>query len=393
MNLQLLSKAHNRWILTLVGVVSVTTAGIAYYNISQSNQANQPIGSTEQKPVIQRVVALGRLEPRTEVIKVSVPAALSNDRVAQLLIKRGDRVKSGQVIAVLDSRDRLQRALLEAQQQVRVAQAELAQVEAGAKSGEIAAQQAEITRLQAELAGEIRRQQATLTSLEAEVSNARAEYNRNQALYQEGAISASQFDQRRLALQTTQAKLEEARANQNRTANTLRAQIQEAKANLDRIAEVRPVDVQTAQARVDQAIAAAERAEAELKQADIRSPIAGQVLEIYTRPGEVVGESGIADLGQTSQMQVVAEIYQSDINKIQLGQPAIITGESFSGEIQGTVNEIGLQVGRQEIFSNEAGENLDQRVVKVRIHLNPQDSQRVAELTNLQVQVSMQPNG
>lgn len=70
---------------------------------------------------------------------------------------------------------------------------------------------------------------------------------------------------------------------------------------------------------------------------------------------------------------------------------AAITGESFSGELRGTVREIGLEVSRQEIFNNQPGENLDQRVVKVRIHLNPEDSKRVAGLTNLQVQVAIQP--
>ena len=102
-------------------------------------------------------MALGQIGPQTEVIKVSVSATLSNDRVAQLLVKRGDRVTAGQVIAILDSRDRLQGVLAKAKEQVSVAQAELAQVQAGAKSGEIAAQQAEIARLQAELTGDTQR--------------------------------------------------------------------------------------------------------------------------------------------------------------------------------------------------------------------------------------------
>lgn len=123
----------------------------------------------------------------------------------------------------------------------------------------------------------------------------------------------------------------------------------------------------------------------------MRSPIAGQILEIYAKPGEIVGDKGIAELGQTSQMQVVTEVYQSDIGKIRKGQPVTITGESFSGELQGTVREIGLQVSKQEVFSNQPGENLDQRVVKVRIRLNPEDSKRVDGLTNLQVQVAIRP--
>ncbi|MBD1868067.1 ABC exporter membrane fusion protein [Oculatella sp. FACHB-28] len=390
MNLQLLSKPSNHWMLALIVVASTATAGIAYYGISQF-VVEKPAENTQITPTIQSIVALGRLEPETEVTKVSVPATLSNDRVAQLLVKRGDRVQANQVIAILDSYDRLQGALLEAEQQVAVAQAELAQVRAGAKSGEIEAQQAEIGRLQAELAGETRRQQATLASLEAEVNNARSEYNRYQSLYQEGAISASQFDQRRLAFQKAQAQFNEGKANQSRTTDTLQAQIESARANLNRIAEVRPIDVQTAQAKVEQAIAVAQRAKADLRQAEVRSPQAGQILEIYAKAGEVVNEKGIADLGQTRQMRVVAEVYQSDIKEIRIGQQAVITGEPFSGELRGTVEEIGLQVSQQEIFNNQPGENLDQRVVKVRIRLNAAGSDQVSGLTNLQVQVAIQP--
>ncbi|KAM3113270.1 ABC exporter membrane fusion protein [Phormidesmis sp. 146-33] len=389
MSFALLSKPPNRRTLIMLAIATAITGGIAYHGISQF--VVKPAETPPTIPTIESVVALGTLEPETEVVKISVPATLNNDRVSQLLIQRGDRVKANQVIAILDSYDRLQGALLEAEQQVTVAQAELTQVKAGARSGEINAQQAEIVRLQAELAGESQQQQATLASLEAEVNNARAEYDRNRSLYQQGAISASQFDQKRLALQKAQAQFNEGKANQNRTTNTLQAQIKSARANLNRIAEVRPEDVQTAQAKVNQAIATVKRAEADLRQAEVRSPQAGQILEIYAKPGEVVGTNGIADLGQTRQMRVVAEVYQSDIKKIRVGQQAVITGEPFSGELRGTVEEIGLQVSRQEITSNQPGENLDQRVVKVRIRLNAEESDRVSGLTNLQVQVAIRP--
>lgn len=295
-------------------------------------------------------------------------------------------------MAILDSRDRLQDALLEAQEKVKVARSKLAQVKAGAKSGEIAAQAAQIARFQAELQGEVSTQQATVARWQSEVNNARAEYNRYLSLYQEGAISVSQFDQKRLALETAQAQLNEARANQNRTDSTLRAQINEARATLNQIAEIRPVDVLSAQTEVDQAIAAAKRAQTELQQVYIRAPITGQILKIHTRAGEKIqgNETGIADLGQTEQMLVVAEVYQTDIGKVQVGQQAIITSQAFAGELRGTVSHIGLQVNRQNVFSNQPGENLDRRVVEVKIRLNPADSQRVASLTDLQVQAAIQ---
>jgi HlyD family secretion protein len=382
----------NRRLISLLFTIVAITGGITIYGISSINQAkestNQPVESTSATRAIS---ALGRLEPATEVIQLAAPMALDGDRLLELRVKEGDRVKANQIIAVLGSRDRLQDAVRRAQEQVRQAQARLAQIRAGAKEGEVQAQQAAIVRLRAEIDGARKVQAATLDRLEAEYQNAQIEYNRYQQLYQEGAISQSALDSRRLTATTAQKQWREAQENQNRTIETLQAQLQEATATLDRIAEVRPVDVQVAQTEVDGAIAALTQAKTDLEQAYIRAPFAGQILKIHTRPGEKLNENGIADLGQTDQMEVVAEVYQSDISNIRSGQTAFITGQGFSGRLRGKVSQVGWQVSRQNTFSNQPGENLDRRVVEVRIALTPADSRQVAQLTNMQVQVAIEP--
>jgi HlyD family secretion protein len=382
----------NRRLIGLLFVATAIAGGITVYGISSVNQTKQSVAQPAAAISQNRnISALGRLEPATEVIQLAAPISLNGDRLLALKVKEGDRVKAGQIIAVLDSRDRLQDAVLRSKQQVRQAQARLAQVQAGAKAGEVQAQQAAIVRLQAEIAGARGIQAATLARLEAEYQNAQVEYSRYQQLYQEGAISQSSLDSRRLAATTAQNQLLEAQENQSRTLQTLQAQLREATATLNRIAEVRPVDRQVAQAEVDGAIAALTQAQTDLEQAYIRAPIDAQILKIHTRPGEKLSENGIADLGQTSQMIVVAEVYQSDIGQVQPGQTAIITGQGFAGELQGTVSQVGLQVSRQNTFSNQPGENLDRRVVEVRIALPPEASRQVANLTNMQVQVAIQP--
>lgn len=151
--IQQLVKPNNRWMAGLTAAGVLLTGSVAYHGIEQFRLSANKIPVSNEVSAVQPITTLGRLEPEQEVIKVSVPAALNNDRVAQLLVKRGDRVKAGQIVAVMDSSDNMQQALLEAQEQVGVAQAKLAQVRAGAKSGEIAAQQAQITRFQSELQG------------------------------------------------------------------------------------------------------------------------------------------------------------------------------------------------------------------------------------------------
>lgn len=388
----LLSKPSNRWIVGLIIATTAVTGTTTFYGVSRFWQTGNSVSDEPSQtiPQVTKVTALGRLEPQGEVIQLSAPVSLDGDRISQLLVKQGDWVEKGQVIAILDSRDRLQSALEEAQEQVRVQESRLAQVKAGAKTGEIAAQEAAIVRLQAELQGEIATQNAAIARYQAEVNNARAEYNRYQMLYREGAESASNLDSKRLTLETAQAQLNQATAAQRRTVETLQAQLKEARATLNQIAEVRPVDVQTAQAEVDSAIAAVKRAQTDLYLTEVKAPVSGRILKIHTRLGEQISESGIVEIGQTDQMVVVAEVYQTDIGKVQPGQKAVITSQAFLGELQGTVSEIGLQVNRQNVFSNQPGENLDRRVVEVKITLNSEDSKRVAGLTNLQVQVAVQ---
>ena len=306
-------------------------------------------------------------------------------RGEKLLVKEGDRVKAGQVIAILNSRDRLQAELEEAQEQVKVAQANLNRTQAGAKRGVIAAQKAAIARLEAERQGNTNAQAATIERFQAEVRNAQAEDERYQQLYQQGAISTSQRDSKRLNLETAQKSLQEAQAQLNLTQSTSQQQVKEATATLDEIAEVRGVDVEAAQAEVNRAVAAMNLAKVNLKQAQVRSPQNGQVFEIHTHPGELVSNDGIADIGQTSQMYVIAEVYESDIGKVHSGQQVQVFGDYLPIELQGIVDRKGLQVRRQNVINTDPVSNIDNRVVEVHIRLDEASSQKAATLTNMQV--------
>ncbi|MDB9449776.1 ABC exporter membrane fusion protein [Dolichospermum circinale] len=414
----------------LIGLMLAATAiplGIVIYGVSHFGQMGKT-SVNESKPIVpiaEIVTALGRLEPETEVIKLSAPLALDGDRISQLLVKEGANVKVGQVIAILQSRDLLKNAVIQSTKQVEVAKAKLAQIKAGAKLGEIQEQSAIVERIKAQYAGDKQSQQeniarisaqwegdriaqiATINKLTAELKNAESEYQRYQQLFAEGAISNSVIDSKRLNVETAKQtlnesqailkrinttankQLAEAKVALNRINNTSNKQISEAKAKLNSIAEIRPVDVQLAQTEVESAIANLQRAKTELQAAYIRAPMTGQIIKIHTRVGEKIGDQGIADFAQTNTMMAVAEVYQTDISKIKLGQKAIITSQGFTGELKGVVQQIGLQVKRQNVFSDQPGENLDSRIIEVKIRLNPEDSKKVSGLTNLQVQTAI----
>ncbi|AFZ08079.1 ABC exporter membrane fusion protein, DevB family [Oscillatoria nigro-viridis PCC 7112] len=451
-------------LLVVAAVATVAAGGTTGYTIWRSRIPDPnavAAAAAVAASQLTRVTALGRLEPRGEVIKVSASGAAEGNRIDRLLVKEGDRVKTGQTIAILDSRDRLQAAFDQAQEQVRVAEANLAKVKAGAKNGEIqaqkatisrlsadrineiaaqqaivsrlevdrsteiAAQQATIARIRAEQQGEIQTQEAAIARLQAELRNAQSEDRRYSQLYLEGAISASTSDSKKLAAETTKQQLNEGKAKLNQIQQSGQQQINEAQAklnqiqqsgqqqineaqaklsqiqqsrqqqineaaaNLDRIAEVRPVDIAAAAAEVSSAASAAKQAKANLDLAYIRAPRDAQVLKIHTHPGEKVGNDGIVELGQTREMLAVAEIYESDVDKVRLGQTAKITSDALIGELRGTVEHIGLQVQRQNIVNTDPSANIDGRIVEVKVRLDAASSQKVAGLTNLQVKVAI----
>lgn len=378
------SLVRNRWIIiaTIALCIGGTTMGLFWRNSISSTQPQLvPVSDS----VVRTVTALGRLEPKGEVIQLSAPASSQASRVEQLLVKEGDRVKAGETVAILDSRARASAAVDEAEAQVRVAQAKLAQIQAGAKRGEIAAQQALIARLDAQHQGDVDAQAATVARLRAQAQNAAVENKRYGSLYQEGAISASERDSKRLTLETDQKSLQEAQAVLRRIQTTSSPQLSEAKANLARIAEVRPTDLQAAEAEINRAKAAVNQAKADLEQAFVKSPQNGSVLGINTHPGELIGDSGIVEIGQTDPMYAVAEVYQSDIRRVRAGQRVRLTSDSLSDELQGTVEWIGAQVQRQNIINTDPSENIDARIVEVHVRLDDASSQKAAKFTNLQV--------
>lgn len=417
--------------LGVAGAIATGVAALYSLNlVNSSSRSLQLAPSPSATPVARTITALGRLEPQGEVIRLSAPSSMQGARVAQLLVSQGDQVSVNQVIAVLDNRDRLQAGVERAKKQVKVAQANLERVRAGAQTGAIAAQEATIKRLEAELQGEGNAQQTTISRLETQLAEARqgqdaiirrleaqlrtaqTDFARYEQLAQDGAIPDSELDRRRLTVETAIEQLSEAQANrtqilstfteqlkeaqvnQNKTSAVLDEQINEAKATLEQIKEIRPVDIQQAEAEVESAIASVSQAEADLELAYVRAPVAGRILKLNARAGETVDEKkGIAELGQTNQMMVVAEVYESDIGRVRVGQRTIITSESdsFEGQLRGSVGQIGLQIGKKDVLNTDPAADVDARVVEVNVRLNPQDSVRVASLTYSKVIVEIFP--
>lgn len=360
---------------------------------SRFTKAQESPASVEINPIT-TVVALGRLAPKGEVIKLSVPNA-EDSRVNQLLVEEGDWVEADQVIAILQGFDGRERDLEEAQRNVDYYRALLEQVRSGdAKEAEIAAQRANIARLEAQLRTEQTEREAAIASAEAELRQAELSFQRNQTLYEQGATSLEELDIAQEAFEMAEANLDQRRAQLENTLQTLREQLVQEREILAQLQEVRPVDVQVAEAELERALVAVEQRQADLDDTRVRVPVAGQILRINTRVGEQVNtQQGIVELGQTDEMFAIAEVYETEITKVELGQRATITSEygGFAGEINGTVDHIGLQTGTRTLSESSSDPTTDEntRVVEVKIRIDPDDSDTVASLTNMQVRVEI----
>lgn len=364
---------------------------------NENSQAQSQDLDTQAQTQVKRpkqVVALGKLIPRGEVIKLSVTNA-EDSRVNQILVEEGDRVDKNQVIAILQGFENRERDLEEAEKNVELAQAKLEQTRAGeTKQAELAAQKANISRLESQLRNETQEKQAAIASTAAQLRQAKLTFERNQTLRDQGAVSQQTLDQVREQLDMAQANLNERKAQLNNTEQTLKEEINQEGENLARLEEIRPVDVRVAEIELERAIIAVEQRRADLEDTKVKVPIAGQILRINTRVGEQVNtQRGIVELGRTDEMYAIAEVYETDISKVRIGQPATINSEygGFAGNLKGTVDHLGLQVGSKELSeaSEDPTQDENSRIVEVKIRINPEDGRKVAHLTNMRVRVEI----
>jgi len=312
-------------------------------------------------------------------------------------VREGDRVQANQVIAILQGIDRRRAELRDAEAEVALRRAELLKAQQGdAKPAQIAAQSAMVAKLQAQLQTETQQRQAAIASAQSQLRRMEQEYERRRQLAASGAISLAELDRMREDYATAIATLAQRQAELNQTQATLTAEIQQEVAKRAELQQVLPADVAIARAHLEKAQILVEQRRANLRDAEVRVPIAGQILKINTRVGEQVNTSeGIVELAQTDQMYAIAEVPEMDIGKVRQGQRAVITSEygGFAGQVRGTVEQIALQVGRKttrDATSNNPANDQNQRVIRVKVRIHPQDNPKVARFTAMQVRIRLE---
>lgn len=417
-----------KWVIISTALGIVTLISTTFYFLQKGGFQAQPDTPIVEKASITAVSALGRIEPQGEIIKVAANPSIAGAKVESLLVSEGSMIKKRDIIAITSDYDTKKAELSSAQKDLEVAQANLAIIKAGAKEGEINAQKstierlnaqlmaqkevdrAKITRLQAQLVAEKKERQATIERIQAELNNAQSELSRYQELVKEGVISQSDFETRQLTVETTKKRYQESEGSYQKTVttiteeireiealasqniNTLTKQVKEAEARLEEISEIRKVDVAKAEAEVQKAQSMVNQATVELNLTQIKAPNDGQVIDIKAYEGETIDNAeGVIEMANTQQMLIIAEVYESDISKLKLGQKAIIKSEnnSFPDSITGNVVHISSKIGKKDVLETDPAAGVDARVVEVKIAVTPQDNNIINNLIYSQVLVEI----
>ncbi|KAM3114866.1 efflux RND transporter periplasmic adaptor subunit [Phormidesmis sp. 146-33] len=400
-----------KWVLGLLAVGLLSGVSyVAYGQITQANKQqarrNVQTATAERLTVPVTISANGTVQPER-----SVNMSPKNSGVLkQLLVKEGDRVTAGQVLAYMDSSN-LQGQQTQAQAQLASAQANLDKLLAGNRPQEVAQAQAQLASAQANLdkllAGnrpqEVAQAQAELTSAQASLQQASLTFNQNQQLYAAGALSQREFDTSRTAYNTARAQVEQAKQGLNlqqvgsrpEDIATARAQVEQAKQALSlQKSGSRKEDIATARAQVMNAKGALQTVQSQLNDTVIRAPFNGVITRKFADPGAFVTpttsgssvssatSSSILSLASTN--QIVAKVPESSISKIKVGMDVTIAADAFPGQsFSGKVRQVATQsTVEQNVTFFEVKMSLDDPKNQLQAGMNVSVNFKVGTLDN-----------
>jgi HlyD family secretion protein len=287
--------------IAIGGAVVVLLAIIVGITVYQSgkNVVTVQTGKVQRQDLSAVVSASGEIRPKTYVNI----GANAFGKITHLLVKEGDHVRKGQLLAQLEN----------------------VQSSADVNANQASVQAAETDAIAAD---------AALKTSEADLLRAQADYDRNkldweraQSLFKDGLISKSDFDSRRNAWATADSGLVQAQAR-----------VAQAKAQKD-----------SADKHVSQNQATLIRFADVLQKATYTAPYDGVITNLPVREGETVvmgiqnsPGSTLMTLADMSVITAEVKVDETDIVNVRLGQPAEVTIDAIPKKIfHGTVSEIG----------------------------------------------------
>jgi len=237
------------------------------------------------RDITETVSASGKIQPVREV-KLSPDVS---GEIVEVLVKEGDRVKEGQVLARVKPD---------------IYQANYEQIAANVNS-----QKANLSNSEARLA-----------QTEAQFVNTESSYNRNKTLFDQGVISKAEFDAAQAQYDVAKAEVQASKQTVNAArfnVYSAQASMSEASKNLSRTTIVAPVDgtISTLNVEVGERVAGASQ---------------------FSSGTEILR---IADMAE---MEVSASVNENEVVRLSLGDTALVDVDAYPNKkFKGIVTEIG----------------------------------------------------
>ncbi len=330
----------------------------------------------------------GRLEPagRERELYFMVPG-----RIVAVRVKEGQAVKSGEVLAELDSSEE-KASLALAEAEVLRAKAALERLENGSREEEKAIARAELdvvrqelVRLEAGARKEVRdTAQARLARAEADLASAKRLVKRLREL-RKGEVKAATSEELENAedkLKSSRAARDQIKAERDRTCGKARAEdLAMAKARVEMAGQnaaliegkARKEDLAMARAEVAAAKARRDAAAARLGKTWLVSPVNGIVLKLHRHRGEralPADRLPVVVVGDTRKLVLRVEVDESNVRDVKFGQSIYAKAKALSGKkLKGRVTGVSWLMGRKRLFSESPTERLDTRVLEATVEL------------------------
>ncbi|MBD2359611.1 efflux RND transporter periplasmic adaptor subunit [Anabaena minutissima FACHB-250] len=390
-------KHPTRWLVGLLAAGTLIVGTTSYSLINgrtNKDDVTQLTVAVESKNFTLRITASGKVVPVQSVnISPKNPGVL-----AELYVEQGDRVEKGQIIARMDVGD-IQAQIAQYRANLAQAQAQLAEAQAGSRPQEMAQSRARLAQAQAQLAEaqagsrpqEIAKAQAQVDAARAKVNYTSEQVKRYQYLYEQGAERKQLLDQAISEDNSAKANLAEAQKQVSLLQSGTRSEViaardaavTEARAAFVLLEEgSRPEQIAQRQAAVKAAQAQLAGSQVRLQETIIRAPFAGVVTQKYANIGAFVTPTTSASTSASATsssivavakgLEILAQIPEADIGRIQQGQQVEIVADAYPDEIfQGRVRLIAPEaVVEQGVTSFQVRIALDTGIDKLRSGLN-----------------------
>jgi len=350
-------KVKTRRVLLIVVVAVILVGAWFILNSRGQVEAQLPEGATTAKVYRETLDAVvtytGSLSPeRSQALYFAVSGT-----VAEVHVSEGDIVSKGQILARLDTTD-LDLSLRQARAALNASEATLLRTQKPPSAEDIAAAEAAVRAARSNLTsmqagpGEIELQLADLAIQQAQNSLYGAQGNRDATnaspAASGGAKASAEAQVLNAEIAVTVAELQRQKLLQPADLSALRnaeSQVAQAEANLARLlATPAEEDVLAAKAQVEQARINVEIAQNRLEDTTLLAPFDGQIGAWNVREGDtVVQTSPIGTLLDTSAYHVDLSADETDISKISVGQPALVSLDAYPDTlITGSVSQIAV---------------------------------------------------